>query len=158
MFTVSALIPTAFEASLHLCPTLFWGSLQWQAPSVIVSAPLQSHADLEGAGVGSRNNIQHRIAELIPAGGQLMAQLVCHPVLLEVLHRYLGSKCRLATFSSNTLLPQGLLALLHLYYAATQPGWMSSLMPAVITSAKVHAHSVASASQCWTSLVMPSWA
>ncbi|KAL0050790.1 hypothetical protein WJX82_007295 [Trebouxia sp. C0006] len=62
--------------------------------------------DLEGAGVGSRNNIQHRVAELIPAGGQLMAQLVCHPILLQVLHRYLGSKCRLATFSSNTLLPQ----------------------------------------------------
>ncbi|DBA89954.1 TPA: hypothetical protein ACH3X2_004442 [Trebouxia sp. C0005] len=62
--------------------------------------------NLEEAGVGSRNNIQHRIAELIPAGGQLMAQLVCQPVLLQVLHRYLGSKCRLATFSSNTLLPQ----------------------------------------------------
>ncbi|DBA79812.1 TPA: hypothetical protein ACH3X1_008473 [Trebouxia sp. C0004] len=62
--------------------------------------------NLERAGVGSRNNIQHRIAELIPAGGQLMAQLVCHPSLLQVLHRYLGSKYRLATFSSNTLLPQ----------------------------------------------------
>ena len=36
-----------------------------------------------------------------------MAQLVCHPLLLEVLHGYLGPRCRCATFSSNTLLPQG---------------------------------------------------
>ena len=56
-----------------------------------------------------QNDIQHRIAELIPKGGAAIAQLVCHPDLMALLSQYLGHSFRCATFSSNTLLPQGIL-------------------------------------------------
>ncbi|KAL3161822.1 hypothetical protein ABBQ38_008912 [Trebouxia sp. C0009 RCD-2024] len=62
---------------------------------------------LELCGCGTRTSIQHRIAELIPTGGAAIAQLVCHPDLLALLSQYLGDNFRCATFSSNTLLPQG---------------------------------------------------
>lgn len=63
--------------------------------------------DLEDNGFGFASDVQHRIAELIPAGGSLIADVACHPKLMQLLHGYLGPHCRCATFSSNTLLPQG---------------------------------------------------
>lgn len=73
------------------------------------------HADLESQRSIDQHEetVQLRISELIPAGSpfNFMAKLVCHPAVLEILHHYLGHKCRCATFSSNTLLPQGLQAL-----------------------------------------------
>lgn len=55
----------------------------------------------------SPEQLQHRIAELIPKGGAALAQLVCHPDLMALLSQYLGHNFRCATFSSNTLLSQG---------------------------------------------------
>ena len=74
-------------------------------------------AELESHGSGFQNDIQHRIAELLPAGGAPIAQLICHPVLVAVLRQYLGDKFRCATFSSNTLLPQGALCCTCLHAA-----------------------------------------
>lgn len=88
----------------------FPGTEKWQSPQKqkpLTSASFSVPADLETHGTRSQNDIQHRIAELLPAGGAPIAQLVCHPVLVAVLRQYLGNRFRCATFSSNTLLPQG---------------------------------------------------
>lgn len=73
-----------------------------------LQAAQQHLQDLEDRKIGKSNEVQHRIAELLTADNSspLIAQLICHPAVLEVVKGFLGAKCRCATFSSNTLLPQ----------------------------------------------------
>lgn len=97
---------------------------------MLCSSTAKLHAGLElELCTGSQSKIQHRIAELIPKGGAAFAQLVCHPDLMALLSQYLGHNFRCATFSSNTLLPQGNLRsdLMHGHSQASTPISMSCL-------------------------------